>query len=211
MLPWGRRPCTPRLMRSLQSSCWQFVHPKGMPGRCLYTLAIAIALLSCNKCSHAIKHPYSYLRSKCWSDSSIAVNFLVFWWWKSCSINALSPAQQNSAGGGNDWQQAHFKNLSSDPNHVWILQFQTLGWYKRDNESLPFPRLPAPQGRRMDTCPLSTAACYCCNHLSTASVHWLDLESAAVGEGEAGRMCASLRTGVAGDVLPSCTSLVGLG
>lgn len=32
--------------------------------------------------------------------------------------------------------------------------------------------------------PLFHSCCYCCNHLITASVHWLDLESAAVGEGQ---------------------------
>lgn len=91
--------------------------------------------------------------------------------------------------------------------------------------SLPFPRLPGPQGA--SACPgtggwtlvlspalpglFPTAACYCCNHLIAASVDWSALGSAAVGKGDAGRMCASLTAAVAGEVLPSCTSPVGLG
>lgn len=112
---------------------------KRKPGKCLYTLAMAIALLTCNKTFLLV------FEEQCWSDSSMDGNFHIFWRWNSCSINALGPAQQNSAGGGNNWQQEHFKNFCSDSQHLLqtrILQFQSLGWYKRADESLPFPRLP---------------------------------------------------------------------
>lgn len=201
-------------MRSSQSSCWQFVH--GILKECLEDVCTPWPLLLLY--DHAVKHSHSYLNSKCWSDGSIDVNFHIFWWWKSAPLMLW---EQNSAGGGNNWQQAHSKNLCSDPTHV------TYKWGSRSfkpwggtsgltspchSRGFLDPREPrCAQGQGWTLVLFYTAAGSCCNHLITASGHWLDLESAAVGQGGAGRMCASLRTGVPGGVLPSCTSPVGLG